>query len=223
MIKEGGAFRASGQSPRGKYGQSLLSPIPGWSDTLSQKHFSFFHELDIQLMLVLLHGKLCTASGNWLLDWWFFPRSYYSQSSCLMELWDRMDEPFIGNAKQEAISAAVISRQGVRATVVSSWEYYSQVPPPRLCHLPQPLEVSKARSWFTRHQHMISPASSPCTMARNWGLALWMSPNCIAFKISCNTAMPFGSGKPHGLRTWFSGLLACVQGCSAPRHGTRQV
>ena len=31
---------------------------------LSQKHFSFFHELGIQLMLVLLVGKLLVASKN---------------------------------------------------------------------------------------------------------------------------------------------------------------
>lgn len=50
--------------PTWESGQSLLPLILDRSKTLSQKHFSLFHELGIQPKLALLRGKLFMDSGN---------------------------------------------------------------------------------------------------------------------------------------------------------------
>lgn len=155
--------------------------------------------------------------ASWLM---IFPRSCYSQSSSLMKLLERMDEPFTGNLRQEDVSTVVTSHWSAKAVLISSYMKFSSQEAPCLS---QSLEVSRARSSFIRYQYMmILSATRLAQWARIEG---WPLPRLLIgskIQLLCHAAMPFGSGKPHCLRTWFSGLLACVQGYSFPENGTEQ-
>lgn len=71
-----------------------------------------------------------------------FPRSCYSQSSSLIKLLERMDEPFTGDPRQEDVSAVVNSHWSVKAILISSYMKFSSQEAPCLS---QSLEVSRAR------------------------------------------------------------------------------
>ena len=90
-------------------------------------------------MLVLVHGKLFMASGKPASQLMIFPRSCYTQSSSLMELLERMDEPFMGNPKQGTDGAIVTSHGSGRTILISSWVRFSSQVAPCLYHLPQSL------------------------------------------------------------------------------------
>lgn len=169
-------------------------------------------------MLVLLHGKLRMASGNWLFDGCFF---LGVARTSLLAWWDCREEWMSSNRRQSVPQSP--HSEGDRGTSVSTgcrilrW-LLACVTSPNLWKSAKPyLGLSHISIW----RFLLPLPLTQWHRIDRWPLECLLTVLLSRFPLSrwCSNALWIGEASLS--RTWFSGLLACVQGCSFPGRDTK--